>query len=151
MKEVKGFFGEYKWLSNFYPCKVIYKGMEFPSSEHAFQYAKHNAPTHKDYQHILNLNAAQVKKWGRHIPLRKDWNKYRFEAMRQIVSNKFTENVDLRKKLAALRGVYLEETNYWNDTFWGVCKERGQNHLGKILMAIANLQLWDQVKNQKVE
>ena len=28
------------------------------------------------------------------------------------------------------------EENYWGDTFWGVCRGKGQNHLGKILMKV---------------
>ena len=30
----------------------------------------------------------------------------------------------------------LIEGNYWNDTYWGVCKGVGQNKLGKILMRV---------------
>jgi len=29
--------GEYKWLSNFYPCTINYNGEIFPSTEHAYQ------------------------------------------------------------------------------------------------------------------
>ena len=37
---IKGFFGEYRWLSNFEPCKVFYEGFEYSSSENAYQAAK---------------------------------------------------------------------------------------------------------------
>ena len=30
----------------------------------------------------------------------------------------------------------LIEGNNWHDTFWGVCKGKGQNNLGKILMEV---------------
>ena len=30
----------------------------------------------------------------------------------------------------------IVEDNYWNDTFWGMCKGKGNNILGKILMNI---------------
>ena len=30
----------------------------------------------------------------------------------------------------------LIEENWWNDTFWGVCRGVGKNHLGQILMKI---------------
>ena len=33
----------------------------------------------------------------------------------------------------------LIEGNTWNDTYWGVCNGRGQNHLGKILMKVRSL------------
>ena len=29
-----------------------------------------------------------------------------------------------------------EETNHWNDTYWGVCNGVGQNMLGRMLMFI---------------
>ena len=32
----------------------------------------------------------------------------------------------------------LIEGNWWNDTFWGICRGKGENHLGKILMNIRN-------------
>ena len=32
--------------------------------------------------------------------------------------------------------LYIEETNSWGDTFWGVCEGKGQNVLGNILMGI---------------
>jgi len=30
----------------------------------------------------------------------------------------------------------LVEGNDWGDTYWGQCKGRGQNHLGKLIMRI---------------
>lgn len=37
---IKGFFCQYRWLSNFWPCKVEYDGHKFKSVEQAYQYAK---------------------------------------------------------------------------------------------------------------
>jgi predicted NAD-dependent protein-ADP-ribosyltransferase YbiA (DUF1768 family) len=54
--------------------------------------------------------------------------------MRGVVLSKFTQNADLKEKLLATGKRYLEETNWWNDVTWGVCKEVGQNLLGEILM-----------------
>lgn len=31
---------------------------------------------------------------------------------------------------------YLEETNTWGDTYWGVCEGKGLNMLGKTLMQV---------------
>jgi predicted NAD-dependent protein-ADP-ribosyltransferase YbiA (DUF1768 family) len=30
----------------------------------------------------------------------------------------------------------LVEGNWWNDTFWGVCRGDGENNLGKIIMKV---------------
>lgn len=41
-----------------------------------------------------------------------------------------------RVRLLATGSAELIEGNVWNDTFWGVCRGRGQNHLGRILMEV---------------
>ena len=46
-KVINHFAGEYFFLSNFYPCRVAFYGMCFPSVEAAFQAAKCAAPTTK--------------------------------------------------------------------------------------------------------
>jgi ribA/ribD-fused uncharacterized protein len=137
-KEIKGFFGDYIWLSNFYKCNVFYGGFLFPSVEHAYQYAKHSNPALEDYEDVLKLTSAQVKQWGKNIPLKKDWNKLKLEIMSQLVLSKFENNIDLKNKLIEIKDFYIEETNYWRDTFWGVYNSSGKNNLGKILMNTAN-------------
>jgi ribA/ribD-fused uncharacterized protein len=137
-KEIKGFFGEYNWLSNFYKCDVFYYELLFPSVEHAYQYAKHNNPVSEDYNHVLTLTPAQTKQWGKAIPLKKDWNKIKLQIMSQLVLNKFENNIELKNKLIKIKDYYIEETNYWRDTFWGVYNSKGRNNLGKILMNAAS-------------
>jgi predicted NAD-dependent protein-ADP-ribosyltransferase YbiA (DUF1768 family) len=39
-------------------------------------------------------------------------------------------------RLLETGNLYIEETNTWNDTYWGVCGGKGRNKLGKILMVI---------------
>lgn len=55
--------------------------------------------------------------------------------MSQLIFQKFLTDLQLRQKLLDTKDAYLEETNNWNDTFWGVCNGEGENNLGKILMA----------------
>jgi GTP cyclohydrolase II len=59
--------------------------------------------------------------------------------MDHLVAQKFnpTLNPDLYNRLLATGDKYLEETNWWNDTFWGKnLKGEGENHLGQILMQV---------------
>ena len=56
--------------------------------------------------------------------------------MYDICFKKFSQSEELKKKLLDTGDQELIEGNYWNDTFWGVCEGKGQNHLGKILMQI---------------
>jgi hypothetical protein len=55
--------------------------------------------------------------------------------MLDILRIKF-QNPRMRDALIGTNGVKLIEENEWNDTFWGVCNGRGQNHLGKLLMQV---------------
>jgi len=54
-----------------------------------------------------------------------------------LTFQKFLLNKGLRQRLIDTGDNYLEETNAWGDTFFGVdIKKGGDNRLGKILMSI---------------
>ena len=55
--------------------------------------------------------------------------------MRQFLIQKF-EQEPYRQKLIETAGQYIEETNTWNDRFWGVCNGKGKNVLGVLIMDI---------------
>ena len=44
--------------------------------------------------------------------------------------------MELKIKLIQTGDAYLEETNSWNDTYWGVCDGKGENILGHMLMKL---------------
>ncbi len=132
--KISSFTGEYRFLSNFYPARVYYSGIEFPTSEHAYVAAKTTDLTLR--REIAKINhPAQAKRFGRIIDIRDDWNKVRLYEMRMILESKFSDEV-LMDKLQSTAPAYLEEGNNWGDKFWGVCNGIGQNHLGKLLMSI---------------
>jgi len=132
-KEIKGFFCEYRWLSNFWPCQIQYDGDIYPSTEHAYQAAK--LPKDKRSP-FFNCTAAESKALGKKCALPHGWNDVKESIMSLILFNKFNNNEDLKKKLLATGDKYLEETNWWGDCEWGVCKGVGKNKLGKMLMGI---------------
>lgn len=131
-KEIKGFFRDYRWLSNFYPCSVKLGGLVYPSSENAYQAMKFP----KEYREkFVSIDATAAKKLGKKakiIPA--EWNAASEHLMVLIVASKFSQNADLRELLIQTKGKYLEETNWWGDTRWGVCNGKGDNKLGRILM-----------------
>lgn len=131
---IKGFFGEYRWLSNYEPCLVEYEGITYQSSEAAFQAAK--CANKEDRKQFIGISAAASKVLGRQISLRNDWEKVKLQVMEDVLTSKFNKNAYLRRLLIETGTKFLEETNWWNDTFWGVCKGVGTNHLGIILMKI---------------
>ena len=51
------------------------------------------------------------------------------------IFQKFLLHLPLREMLLETGDKYIEETNYWKDTYWGVCDGIGENNLGKIIMA----------------
>lgn len=55
--------------------------------------------------------------------------------MEQILRVKFSDPT-LRKLLLDTGNAKLIEGNTWNDTFWGVCRGKGQNNLGLILQKL---------------
>lgn len=127
------FKDEYAFLSNFYPAKIMYGGIEYPTSEHMYVAMKTLNITERE--HIATIETpGQVKRFGRTLTLRKDWNKIKLKMMYICVSAKFDQNIDLIDKLLATGDAELIEGNNWNDTYWGVCNGIGENHLGKVLM-----------------
>lgn len=129
------FRNEYRFLSNMYPSPIrlrfgaaIY---EFTCAEAAFQACKNTALIGK----FTGIDGKTAKRLGRNVSLRDDWEKVKLRCMEVIVREKFHQNTELMEKLKNIPGC-IQEDNTWNDTYWGVYKGAGENHLGKILMRI---------------
>lgn len=132
------FFGNYRFLSNFYPAEFVWDRIIWPSSEHAYVAAKT-----LDREERLKISRMEgkgvIKRYGRQIDLRPDWEEVKYDIMLEIVRAKFSQNPDLKEKLLATGNAHLEEGNHWKDRIWGVCPPgsgNGKNYLGKILMQV---------------
>ncbi len=137
---IKGLFGEYRYLSNFEVCDVMVDGDLYGSSEAAYMAQKSmNRVTRKLFQKSSGITPLEARNLGQTIEVRHNWDKVKIIAMNNALQSKFHLNAELRKKLASTGDKYIEETNHWNDTFWGVCDGVGENHLGHILMMIRSL------------
>lgn len=144
-KEIKGFFGEYRFLSNFWPANVNFDGDEYSTSENAYQAAKY-AKNKRDYLKKCSPKEAIVfvRDNIEGAYFKEEWNNIKLQIMRDLLIQKFDKNLNPEnvKKLIETGDKYLEETNYWGDTFWGVNKSEakeeglGENNLGKLLMEI---------------
>lgn len=136
MAKITSFSGSFRFLSNFYPCKVVYEGIEYPSSEHAYVAAK----TDNQLQKLAISEipgASDVKRFGRQIKLKDNWDNIKISIMKNIVEAKFDQNPDLMKLLQETRNYELIEGNNWGDKFWGQSPlGNGRNELGKILMSV---------------
>lgn len=138
MHRIDHFAGEYAFLSNFYACDVTYDGMGFRSVEHAYQAAK--TLDRGDRASIAALvTPGQAKRRGRSVQLRQDWPEVRVSVMAELLGEKFGRHPDLAAKLLATGDASLIEGNTWNDRFWGVCQGKGENYLGRLLMAVRSI------------
>lgn len=134
MTPISSFTGEYRWLSNFWSASVVYDGAIYPTVEHAYQAAK----TFDQLQRESIRRATSpgiAKRAGRRVDIRDDWEAAKLGIMQELVRQKFMVP-DLRTKLLNTGDAPLIEGNYWGDTFWGVCRGKGHNHLGRILMSV---------------
>lgn len=129
------FFGEYRFLSNFYLSVVEFEGYTYPSIEHAYQAAKTHDPLIRE-KIREDDNPSRAKLIGKRLELRPGWDSIRIIIMEDLVRQKFTKHEHLKKKLLDTGNAELIEGNWWGDTFWGVCKGKGENNLGKLLMKI---------------
>lgn len=128
------FRGKYYFLSNFYNAKITYDGLEYLNNESAFQSAKLKDVSKR--KSFCSLDPSSAKRKGRHVQLRHDWEKVKFDIMYEIVKAKFTQNKDLAIKLLETGNEELVEGNTWGDRIWGKCNGVGKNNLGKILMKV---------------
>lgn len=145
---IAGFFGPFRFLSNFWPASLDWKGVNFPSVEVAYQAAKCADP--KQLVEFAALTASEAKKKGKSIIMRPDWDSERVKVMEYLVMRKFSDHPDLRNMLLGTGKKHLVEANAWKDKFWGVYYRfngatrtwenyGGDNHLGQILMETRKL------------
>lgn len=132
---ISSFRDEYFFLSNFYPVEIKLDGIVYPNAESAFQ-AQKTLDVEERRKFSMLRNPVQAKRLGRKVKLRDDWEEVKLDIMTKIVSQKFLQHPHLIEMLLQTGDEELIEGNKWGDQFWGVCKDKGENHLGKILMKI---------------
>lgn len=136
---IKSFDGQYRFLSNFWPCKIEYEGLVYPSTEAAFQAAKTLLVTERE--RFIHLDAGAAKREGRKLTLRRDWEDVKLQVMEDILHTKFS-NPALRAQLLGTGDEELVEYNWWHDNTWGhctcdKCRDKTKfNHLGILLMKV---------------
>ena len=98
-KEIIRFQGKYDFLSNFYPCKVKFEGLYYPSVEHAYQAAKMT-----DVLDRLSIRQAETpalaKKIARSLPCVANWDKRKERIMLKLLKQKFQQR-GLKHKLVS--------------------------------------------------
>lgn len=135
-KDIHGFQGKYRWLSNMWPIEFEVGGIKFMSVENAYQASKFvGSPIL--IEQFSKLPAIESKtKVKDFVWTTENFGDKKVKFMKTFLKKKF-ENPCLRKKLINTGTVHIEGTNTWGDQFWGCCPEGvGENNLGKLLMEI---------------
>jgi len=132
---IDAFRGKYAFLSNFFFQPFVFERERYSSVEHGFQANKTlDLVARGTVRAAMTPDAA--KKLGQLVTLRPDWEVIKLGLMEKLVTEKFRQNIFIRGLLLGTGDAVLIEGNSWKDTFWGVCKGVGQNHLGLILMRV---------------
>lgn len=135
---INRFVGEYRFLSNFWPCTIVHRGREFRSVEHAYQAAKYETTSIIEAIQVAP-SPGQALRLGRLYQSSVDltWESRRVAVMRELVRQKFRDPV-LARRLLDTGEEELAEGNSWGDAFWGVGlgSGHGANVLGHILMEL---------------
>lgn len=136
-KIIDRFSGEYRFLSNFFSVKIDFAGIVYPSIEHAYQAMKTlHVPT-REFISTIDT-AGMAKQYGKTLNLRNDWEDVKLQIMLDLLMIKFSKPT-FKLRLLQTGDALLVEGNTWGDTFWGVCRGVGHNHLGKHLMHVREI------------
>lgn len=139
------FFYEHDFyvLSNFSAFSIYFNGIQYPTSEHAYQAAK--------FMGMNNITATETAdriRWAKsaHEAFKiaeemknfrnPEWDKMRIDAMTKVLRAKVQQHSYVRRKLMDTGFRKLVE-NSWRDDFWGTGPDNdGANILGKLWMEI---------------
>lgn len=109
---IKEFKDDYYFLSNFYPVKIVYKGVEFASVEHAYMSEKSDDEEWKKFCSDSSNSPSKVKKYSKHIELKDNWNDIKLQVMEDCLRLKFNQE-PFKTMLIETGKHYLQEGNDW--------------------------------------
>jgi ribA/ribD-fused uncharacterized protein len=131
----------YGAFSNLYRREVVFEGVTYPTSEHAYQAGKPRKDAVRNWllaapsPSLLAMAAHGLYVWD----IQPDWSKMKFDRMKRVLQAKFTQHEDLAKLLLSTGKARLVEVatvdNLVNRT-WGEVDGVGKNMLGKLLMEV---------------
>lgn len=134
------FRGDYFFLSNFYPCGILFDGLDYPTLEHAYQASKTTVQELRcQIRDAKGPGAA--KRMGKALAARPGFFTHgiAIETMEGLVTQKFVRHRTLRGLLLETGTRQLVE-GYTGNRTWGMVHTEqgweGDNHLGIILMLV---------------
>jgi len=136
MSETLKFRGESSALSNLYPCKIVWNGVTYNSSESIYQMEK--VLHHKELLSVDNVLDLSATTSGRSAMLRanrlippkhqtKEWQNMKKHIMGEVLQEKYDQVPDYSVAVSH-PGLLLEDTS---NLFWGG-RSAGLNTLGQL-------------------
>jgi ribA/ribD-fused uncharacterized protein len=125
-------------LSNFSAFRLRWKGLDFDTSEAAYQWEKFpQSPVLQEaILHAPSAHEAFTLAVDERSRQRDDWDEVRVEIMRAILQAKVEQHPYVKRKLLDTGARTLIEDS-WRDTFWGIGRDgHGENMLGCLWMEI---------------
>lgn len=133
------FFYEHEFyvFSNFSSFKLLWKGRDYMTSEHAYHSEKFEDETIKEeIMQTRSAHDAYTLAQDRKSRRRSDWDGVKLGIMKDILRAKVAQHPYVKKKLLESGSRTLVEDS-WRDDFWGWGPNKdGQNHLGKLWMEV---------------
>jgi len=138
---INRFKGEYDFLSNRYPCRILCEGLEYRSAEAAFQASKCEDENERKTFAGCSTDKAVLK--GKELKPYAGWEDAQISIMESILQAKFEQNPALMRKLVETGSRVLLNGNNRQETFWGIDLYSwiGENHLGRIIMNIRDKEI----------
>lgn len=131
----------YGAFSNLYRRAIIFEGVEYPTSEHAYQAGKARKDSVRDWlmaaptPSLLAMAAHGLYIWD----VAPNWSKTKFDRMKRVLNAKFTQHEDLKELLLSTGNARLVEKATVNNSvnrLWGEVNGVGKNMLGQLLMEL---------------
>lgn len=131
----------YGAFSNLYRRTLIFEGVEYPTSEHAYQAGKARKESVREWlmaapsPSLLAMAAHGLYVWD----IAPDWSKTKFDRMRRVLRAKFSQHQDLRELLFSTGNARLVEKATVDNSvnrLWGEVNGVGKNMLGQMLMEL---------------
>ncbi|MEO8172620.1 MAG: NADAR family protein [Sediminibacterium sp.] len=139
MNAITSFQGDHRFLSNFWPCYIEWDGLIYPTLEHAYSASKtDNADVKILIRSCSTPGEAKEFLVTHDLKPSASWTiEKKLWVMEGLLFLKFSgKDPFLTRALLATGDAELIEGNTWDDTFWGVCNNTGENNLGKLLMKL---------------
>ena len=111
-KDGTAFQSHHAYLSNMYPCKIVYEGLEYKSSEHLYfaEMARHHNKFELAEEIRNTKDGYAAKRASKEIIVAEDWEQIKVKIMKKVIHLKFDQNPGLRDELLTTKGFLYEAT-----------------------------------------